>query len=250
VPSSRSQKVRKKASGGGTGERRTTPVGRRGRQKLWGPRGSARARLLDAAEELFGAGTYREVTIRDIARLAAAPLGVATYHFPSKEDLFREVLSRRLDEHVAGMRTGLEKLLAKSGDIAPSAEQIIKVLLDSILERAAQSREWTNYVRVIARATTSVDREPFMAAYNQKLLPVALAYYSALRRAFPQATDEALLVSFNFLIAIVVFAILQNDSVGFDLGADRSRLAALVPPFAAAGFFRMAELRQSPLGKP
>ncbi|HLJ68761.1 MAG TPA: TetR/AcrR family transcriptional regulator [Chloroflexota bacterium] len=54
-----------------------------------------RARLLAAAEKVFGEKSYFQVSIADITREAGAGNGTFYLYFPSKEDVFRELVQQR-----------------------------------------------------------------------------------------------------------------------------------------------------------
>jgi AcrR family transcriptional regulator len=56
-----------------------------------------RARLLDAAGEVFAARGFRGATMREIAERARANLASAHYHFGSKEELYLAVASRTFE---------------------------------------------------------------------------------------------------------------------------------------------------------
>ncbi len=55
----------------------------------------ARERVLDAAEEAFGRGGYRETSLRQIAEAAGLSVGALYLHLAGKEELLRAVLDRR-----------------------------------------------------------------------------------------------------------------------------------------------------------
>ena len=62
------------------------------------PKNSAtKARILDAAEELFMEHGFEATSLRQITATARVNLAAVNYHFGSKEDLFEAVLTRRLD---------------------------------------------------------------------------------------------------------------------------------------------------------
>jgi AcrR family transcriptional regulator len=62
-----------------------------------------RAQLLDAAEVVFGSKGFANATLKEIAELAGFAVGSVYSFFPSKEDLFRQVLDRRGQEFVTRM---------------------------------------------------------------------------------------------------------------------------------------------------
>lgn len=51
-----------------------------------------RAKIIEAAGQLFTEKGYTGVTVREIVKKAKMPLGAMNYHFRSKEALYREVL--------------------------------------------------------------------------------------------------------------------------------------------------------------
>src|SRR3546814_14524109 len=65
----------------------------RSAQRLAAPKtGTAsRERILDGAEAVFAAKGFDASTIREIAAAASVPLGLVSYHFATKSDLFEAI---------------------------------------------------------------------------------------------------------------------------------------------------------------
>jgi len=61
------------------------------------PDSGTRARLLEAAGELFAERGFRGATLRDIAERAGANLAAANYHFGSKQALYLEVVNAQFE---------------------------------------------------------------------------------------------------------------------------------------------------------
>ena len=78
-----------------------------------------RARLLKAAEQLFGERGFRKVTVREICHAAKANVAAVNYHFADKLGLYREVLQSAID----GMRATNEAARA-AGKGRPPEEQL------------------------------------------------------------------------------------------------------------------------------
>jgi AcrR family transcriptional regulator len=57
----------------------------------------ARARILDAAEQLFAERGFDATPTSSIAKSAAVPKGLLFYYFPTKSDLLRALVTERLD---------------------------------------------------------------------------------------------------------------------------------------------------------
>jgi TetR/AcrR family transcriptional regulator, regulator of cefoperazone and chloramphenicol sensitivity len=54
-------------------------------------------RLLDAAEQLFADKGFAAVSVRDITTLAGCNVAAVNYHFSGKDNLYLEVIKRRMD---------------------------------------------------------------------------------------------------------------------------------------------------------
>jgi AcrR family transcriptional regulator len=74
------------------------------------PRGEAKERIVTAAVEAFAEKGFEAASTRDIAQRAGTDQGLVTYHFPSKDLLWRAaadrlfgVLGNRLDDRVASL---------------------------------------------------------------------------------------------------------------------------------------------------
>jgi AcrR family transcriptional regulator len=77
------------------------------------PNNGTRARILDAAEELFATRGYAAVKLRDIASAVGLRHASLYYYVPGgKEQLYVEVMERTFVRH----RVGLEQAIAQAGD--------------------------------------------------------------------------------------------------------------------------------------
>lgn len=68
-----------------------------------------RARLLKAAEELFGERGFKKVTVREICHAAKANVAAVNYHFGDKLGLYREVLQSAIDRMRATSESAREE---------------------------------------------------------------------------------------------------------------------------------------------
>jgi len=59
---------------------------------------NAAQRLLAAAEQLFADKGFAAVSVRDITTLAQCNVAAVNYHFSSKDNLYLEVIKRRIDD--------------------------------------------------------------------------------------------------------------------------------------------------------
>lgn len=82
-----------------------------------------RQRLLDSAERLFSEQGYHGASLRDITRLASVRLAAVNHHFGSKEQLFREVVSRRAGE----LNTDRLQRLLQAEEAATRSERVLAI---------------------------------------------------------------------------------------------------------------------------
>ncbi len=104
---------------------------------------ATRARLLDAAGQLFAQQGFAETTSKAIAQLAGADLASINYHFGSRNGLYRAVL---LEAHRRVVDLEDIQRIAASGI---DAEQRLRAVLDGIVRRAKRPKAW--HPRVLAR---------------------------------------------------------------------------------------------------
>jgi AcrR family transcriptional regulator len=115
----------------------------RGPRRLPSP--ERRAAILRAALPRFAAGGYSGTTTRDLARAAGVTEPVLYRHFPSKADLFAEVLrgvEERILERLAEAVRGVEGVRGRLSALAAALEPTVTALADEfrVLNGAAATR--------------------------------------------------------------------------------------------------------------
>jgi AcrR family transcriptional regulator len=86
-----------------------------------------RERILSAAEELFVGHGYSSTSVREIASKAGVNIALINYHFGSKEDLYKELLGRK----VTPMMKIIEEIAGEPG--APGSRKLER-LIDAYLD--------------------------------------------------------------------------------------------------------------------
>jgi AcrR family transcriptional regulator len=87
-----------------------------------------RARILEAALELFLERGYQETTMRAIAERAGVAVGNAYYYFESKEHLIQAFYARTHAEHVAASRD----VLARAKSFSERLRGVMQAKIDTI----------------------------------------------------------------------------------------------------------------------
>src|SRR5215469_6172712 len=93
-----------------------------------------KARILDAAEKLFGQKGFEATSLRDITAEAQVNLAAVNYHFQSKDSLIDAVIARRIEPV---NRRRLEMLGEAGPD--PTIEQILTAFLAPVFEMHVES---------------------------------------------------------------------------------------------------------------
>lgn len=88
------------------------------------------AALVEAGRELFGRHGYDGTSVRSLTRRAGANLGAVTYHFGSKEALYRAVLARGLEPLAAGVT----EIAGQPGDALDRLEWVIRLCCSYLAE--------------------------------------------------------------------------------------------------------------------
>ena len=133
------------------------------------PDSRTRARLLKAAEQLFGERGFKKVTVREICRAADANVAAVNYHFGDKLGLYRELLQSSIDR----MRATNEAARKEGLGLSPEEQlrRYIGVFLARILSPGGAS-----FHRIINREMD--DPTPALDALIEQGLRPRIQYLS------------------------------------------------------------------------
>lgn len=76
-------------------------------------KGETKAKILDAAEQLFAEHGFKDTSLRTITSKAGVNLASVNYHFGDKKTLVRAVLARYLEQFMPQLEQELKLLLVK-----------------------------------------------------------------------------------------------------------------------------------------
>jgi len=166
------------------------------------------ARLLDAAERLFGELGYDAVGMRLLAEEAKVNLGAATYHFGSKEALYVETFMRRFRPTNAERLRLLEEAEVKSGGKPLPVEKIVECMIRPPFEFGL---EHPSFQRFLAR--NLLMPPPFLhAAIHREFAPSIAAFIVAFQRSLPDFPEDLLHLRSMFAMgSMLMFSIRANE---------------------------------------
>lgn len=181
-----------------TSAARTAPVTRASRRSQAERREATRERILDAAEELFGARGFYGVTLRDVAMQADADTALLHYYFRGKSELFNSVLARR-SEHVNKTRMESLETYERTHGGSMTAHGVVWAYLKPTLEIITRGGPgMRHYGRVVAKVNSSGATDEFSVSVTP-FDPVVHKMISMLKRVRPDCREEDLYWFYHML---------------------------------------------------
>lgn len=166
-------------------------------------------KILNAAEELFAKSHYDAVSIRQITQAAGVKLGLAHYHFQSKEELFNSVIKRRINLLSEYRLKLLEHFLDENeGRPLPIQQLVAAFITPYLFWSATGGPGWRNYARLVAG----------LLGYNLAVLkdlfdPTAQVFLAELRRSMPRAEEAGIQWGFDFMVGLMCNTFAEVDRI-------------------------------------
>jgi len=177
--------------------------------------------MLDAAEILFSENGFDGTSVRDITNRAKVEVGLATYHFKTKADLFRETMLRRAPAFSGALHAALDKVLIEAG----GARAILSAYLDTHIALVrSPDQGWRAYIRLAAEAMLRAGTEELSRGSAELYRPMMRRYEAALVEAAPHLDPAEVGRTWAiFRRAILSGLIGQSDTAiqGYDTDAIR-----------------------------
>lgn len=207
-----------------------------------------RARILDAAEELFAEHGFDGVTVRQVTGKSDVDVALAHYYFGTKGRLFDAVFLRRAAILNEARLRAIDEYQLNPGPGGATIEGFIQAFLDPIMERwATGDAGWKSYLAIVAQVNNTPKwGGEIMARFFD---PVIRRLIDALRKVLMGSRDVDLYWCYQFFSGALTLTFAETGRIdrlssglcrSSDYDAVRDRLA----PFIAAGFRRICTDRQ------
>ena len=210
---------------------------------------TARDRILDAAEALFAKHGYYAATMREIARKAGVPTSLITHHFGTKDDLFSEVIHRRVPDQIAAMHRELADAKVTSNGKPIRVEALIHAYIGPMLVRSASGDAgWKNYARLLGLAMHGRQYAQFLQPMIGYYDPITREIMDELRLIYPHADAKRMHWVMYFLQSAILHVLVEagmvdRQSGGLCSSSDLLTILDEMVAFYAAGF--EARLKQA-----
>lgn len=171
-----------------------------------------RTRILDVAQGLFAEHGFEAVSMRDIAAAADVSLALLTYHFGTKDRLYREIFARR--QSVVDARLAhLAEADLRAGD---ALDQIVAAFVEPQM-RLRETPDGLAFARLLAReaADPSSERRGIIEEFYD---PMARRFIAALCEVRPDISVEQARWGYLFAVGAMSMSALDDRVQRFGEG--------------------------------
>jgi AcrR family transcriptional regulator len=157
--------------------------------------------IITVAERLFAERGFAGTTLRNVVSEAGVNLAAVSYHFGSKEELFRAVVCRFAHPVTETELRLLSELQA--GPTPPSVEDVLTVVLKPSLEILTQDQD-TQLMRAQFMGRCRTEPKPIQRIANEEFAAVTEACVDLLQRVLPDQSRSQLYWKFDLVIASLI----------------------------------------------
>jgi AcrR family transcriptional regulator len=200
---------------------------------------STKNKILDAAEGLFAEKGFNGTSLREITSRAEVNLAAVNYHFGSKKELIKAVMSRYMNELSPRLESSL-KIVCDS-ETKPNLVEVFSAFIEPLLSlNKFQENGTSNFLQLLGRGYT--DSQGFLRWFLTTEYPnVISSFVEAVQKAYPELTAEEMFWRLHFTMGTVVFTMSSSDALidiahnDFDKNLGIEEVIQKVIPYVAAG---------------
>jgi len=148
---------------------------------------STKDKILDAAEKLFSDNGFNGTSLREITSLAEVNLAAVNYHFGSKKELIKAVMSRYMNELSPKLINTLQAVQAQEN---PSLIQVFSAFVEPLLAlNSYRDRGTAIFLQLLGRGYT--DSQGFLRWFLTTKYPQVIdSFIEAVQKAYPELEPE------------------------------------------------------------
>lgn len=199
---------------------------------------STKDKILDAAEKLFSDNGFNGTSLREITSLAEVNLAAVNYHFGSKKELIKAVMSRYMNELSPKLINTLQAVQAQEN---PSLIQVFSAFVEPLLAlNSYRDRGTAIFLQLLGRGYT--DSQGFLRWFLTTKYPQVIdSFIEAVQKAYPELEPEEMFWRLHFTMGTVVFTMSSSDALmdiaqnDYDNDVGIEGLIERLIPYVAAG---------------
>jgi len=200
---------------------------------------TTKTKILDAAEALFADKGFNGTSLREITNRAEVNLAAVNYHFGSKKELIKAVMSRYMNELSPRLESALHALCLD--EIQPTLIEVFSAFLEPLLHlNSVKDRGTSKFLQLLGRGFT--DNQGFLRWFLTTQYPGVFTHFTqAVQKAYPELSKEEMFWRLHFTMGAIVFTMSSSDALidiaqnDFDRQVDIAGVIRKVIPFVAAG---------------
>ena len=199
---------------------------------------STKNKILDAAENLFAIQGFNGTSLREITSRAEVNLAAVNYHFGSKKELIKSVMSRYMNELSPRLELSLVNICEQDN---LTLLEVFSAFIEPLLSLNEFKENGTsNFLQLLGRGYS--DSQGFLRWFLTTQYPgVINNFVKAVQKAYPELTAEEMFWRLHFTMGTVVFTMSSSDALidiaksDFDKTMDIAGVIKKVIPYVAAG---------------
>lgn len=200
---------------------------------------STKTKILDTADVLFANKGFNGTSLREITSLAEVNLAAVNYHFGSKKELIKAVMSRYMNELSPRLESSLNTLCLE--DAKPTLVEVFSAFLEPLLHLNNFKENGTStFLQLLGRGYT--DSQGFLRWFLTTQYPDIFSYFTqAINKAYPELSKEEMFWRLHFTMGTIVFTMSSSDALidiaqnDFDRQLGIAEVIKKVIPYVAAG---------------
>ena len=157
---------------------------------------------------MFAERGFAGTTLRNVVSEAGVNLAAVHYHFGSKEELFRAVVTRFARPVVEQELNLLSELKAKAE--LPSVEAILMAMVKPSLEILSQD-DANRLIRAKFMGRCRTEPEPVQSIAYEEFAPAMEAFLDVLQRVLPEQSRSQLGWKLDLVITALVRVLMEAD---------------------------------------
>ncbi|GLX84701.1 TetR family transcriptional regulator [Thalassotalea loyana] len=171
---------------------------------------STKEKILDAAEKLFSDNGFNGTSLREITSQAEVNLAAVNYHFGSKRELIKAVMSRYMNELSPRLMTTLTSVQAKD---KPTLIEVFSAFVEPLLALNTFRENGTSiFLQLLGRGYT--DSQGFLRWFLTTKYPQVIeSFIAAVQKAYPELEPEEMFWRLHFTMGTVVFTMSSSDAL-------------------------------------
>lgn len=199
---------------------------------------STKEKILDAAEKLFSDNGFNGTSLREITSQAEVNLAAVNYHFGSKKELIKAVMSRYMNELSPRLMTTLTSVQAKD---KPTLIEVFSAFVEPLLALNMFRENGTSiFLQLLGRGYT--DSQGFLRWFLTTKYPQVIEnFIAAVQKAYPELEPEEMFWRLHFTMGTVVFTMSSSDALidiaqnDYDQHINIEDVIEKLIPYVAAG---------------